>query len=535
MGTYEDFNSPYGVSRSIHPGAVLLSPQLSSTSTPAGTITNNNNSTSGTTTNINNLSNAFNNMNIMNNNNTATTTTSTTTHTDVSNISNTLIDDTNNNNNYNYNNDNHNINIHNNNNDINNNNMMTAGSVSNNNNTNNKNNGLINLTQDINNICKWLTNMSSAQQNMVMDNIISTLKDDVLQYTKLKLDSLTNSGYLSSPPQPPIITSPLSVPLLNELNNGLTNTNNANNNNNNNLPPPSSSSNSTNMNSILSNEHTTTSTTNNNINKESIYHPWSPQPILEQQQARLLQQRPKSADPTNYQFQQNNDIGMISTLSQQTLRNENLSGRHLNIHNNSNYTNNSNNSNYSNNNNTTSYNTNNNTSTSPNQYQHNVSYNRSLNNRKIYSDPQYQQPYSYQSTGLHSYNNFYSFTKAHQNKHRHTDDNNNLQQQHQQQQHQQQQKSPANTSMNPKNLTDPNLLLDIPMWLKSLRLHKYSAILKDYYWEDLIELDDDFLNKKGVVALGARRKLLKAFTIVKDLKNKGEIDQKAFNSDKLSH
>ena len=488
MGTYEDFNSPYGVSRSIHPGAVLLSPQLSSSSTPTNNINNNANSN-----NIHNLSNAFGNMNIINNSNINNNT-----HTDISNISNTLIDDTNNshimhthtinNNNPNDNNNNSTINIHKNNNinDIN--NMMTAGSVSNNNNSSSNNNGLINLTQDINNICKWLTNMSSAQQNMVMDNIISILKDDVLQYTKLKLDSLTNSGYLASPPQPPVITSPLSVPLLNELN----------------LPTANN-----NLNSML----------NNDTNKsDSIYHPWSPQPILEQQQARLLQQqqRPKSADPSSYQFHQSNDIGMISSSlrndnnSTNSNNNSNNSNRHLNIHNNANY-------------NSSSVANNSNISTSPNQYQNHISYNRSLNNRKIYSDSQYQQPYSYQSTGLHSYNNFYSFTKAHQNKHTHTDENlsnSNLQQH---------QKSSTNTSMNPKNLTDPNLLLDIPMWLKSLRLHKYSTILKDFYWEDLIELDDDFLNKKGVVALGARRKLLKAFTIVKDLKKLGEIDQKAFD------
>lgn len=131
---------------------------------------------------------------------------------------------------------------------------------------------------------------------------------------------------------------------------------------------------------------------------------------------------------------------------------------------------------------------------------------------------QYHQPYSYNATGLHSYNNFYSFTRAHQNKHRTQDDSGSHGQ-----------KSAANSSMNPSNLTNPKLLTDIPSWLKSLRLHKYSAILQHIYWEDLIELDDDYLTGHGVAALGARRKLLKAFGVVKEYKAAGKIDKSAFD------
>ena len=82
--------------------------------------------------------------------------------------------------------------------------------------------------------------------------------------------------------------------------------------------------------------------------------------------------------------------------------------------------------------------------------------------------------------------------------------------------------------MNTKNLTDPKLLLNISSWLKSLRLHKYSPILENYSWQDLIELDDQTLEEKGVSALGARRKLLKAFAIVKECKEQGVIDKRAY-------
>ena len=65
------------------------------------------------------------------------------------------------------------------------------------------------------------------------------------------------------------------------------------------------------------------------------------------------------------------------------------------------------------------------------------------------------------------------------------------------------------TSKPPEDPTDPALLSDIPAWLRTLRLHKYTDKLKDMDWHDLVQLDDDGLTKKGVEALGARRKLLK--------------------------
>lgn len=71
------------------------------------------------------------------------------------------------------------------------------------------------------------------------------------------------------------------------------------------------------------------------------------------------------------------------------------------------------------------------------------------------------------------------------------------------------------SSKPPEDPTDPSLLQDIPSWLRSLRLHKYTDHLKDMQWTDLIELDDKALEDRGVNALGARRKMLKVFEQVK--------------------
>ncbi|ABN67391.2 predicted protein [Scheffersomyces stipitis CBS 6054] len=72
----------------------------------------------------------------------------------------------------------------------------------------------------------------------------------------------------------------------------------------------------------------------------------------------------------------------------------------------------------------------------------------------------------------------------------------------------------SNSSM-PSEVANIELLNNIPAWLKLLRLHKYTDCLKDTPWKELIELDNEQLELKGVAALGARRKLLKAFDAVK--------------------
>jgi hypothetical protein len=71
------------------------------------------------------------------------------------------------------------------------------------------------------------------------------------------------------------------------------------------------------------------------------------------------------------------------------------------------------------------------------------------------------------------------------------------------------------SSKPPEDPTDPSLLQDIPSWLRSLRLHKYTDNLKDMNWTELVELDDKALEDRGVNALGARRKMLKVFEQVK--------------------
>jgi hypothetical protein len=59
------------------------------------------------------------------------------------------------------------------------------------------------------------------------------------------------------------------------------------------------------------------------------------------------------------------------------------------------------------------------------------------------------------------------------------------------------------------------LILDIPSWLRSLRLHKYTPIFEHMIWQDMINLTDEDLIDRGVAALGARRKMLKVFALVK--------------------
>lgn len=62
---------------------------------------------------------------------------------------------------------------------------------------------------------------------------------------------------------------------------------------------------------------------------------------------------------------------------------------------------------------------------------------------------------------------------------------------------------------------DPALLNDIPAWLRSLRLHKYTPNFEGMRWQDIVILDEAQLEAKGVAALGARRKMLKTFEVVR--------------------
>lgn len=62
---------------------------------------------------------------------------------------------------------------------------------------------------------------------------------------------------------------------------------------------------------------------------------------------------------------------------------------------------------------------------------------------------------------------------------------------------------------------DPALLTDIPGWLRSLRLHKYTPNFEHMKWQDMVIMDEAQLEAKGVAALGARRKMLKTFELVR--------------------
>jgi len=62
---------------------------------------------------------------------------------------------------------------------------------------------------------------------------------------------------------------------------------------------------------------------------------------------------------------------------------------------------------------------------------------------------------------------------------------------------------------------DPQLLNDVPAWLRSLRLHKYTPNFEHMKWQDMVMLDEAQLEAKGVAALGARRKMLKTFELVR--------------------
>ncbi|KAI4287068.1 MAG: hypothetical protein L6R35_003674 [Caloplaca aegaea] len=75
----------------------------------------------------------------------------------------------------------------------------------------------------------------------------------------------------------------------------------------------------------------------------------------------------------------------------------------------------------------------------------------------------------------------------------------------------------------PEDPTDLSLLQDIPAWLRSLRLHKYTDNLKSLGWTELVELDDKGLEDRGVNALGARRKMLKVFEQVKEARAEGKL------------
>ncbi|RXW23383.1 hypothetical protein EST38_g2456 [Candolleomyces aberdarensis] len=75
--------------------------------------------------------------------------------------------------------------------------------------------------------------------------------------------------------------------------------------------------------------------------------------------------------------------------------------------------------------------------------------------------------------------------------------------------------SRADTGTPKEEDVDPALLNDIPAWLRSLRLHKYTPNFEDCSWKEMVLMDEAALEAKGVAALGARRKMLKTFETVR--------------------
>lgn len=76
-----------------------------------------------------------------------------------------------------------------------------------------------------------------------------------------------------------------------------------------------------------------------------------------------------------------------------------------------------------------------------------------------------------------------------------------------------------------ENPADPRLLNDLPAWLRHLRLHKYTDNFRSTSWQQLVDYDDAKLQEMGVSALGARRKLLKAFESVHEAIAEGKLQK----------
>lgn len=78
--------------------------------------------------------------------------------------------------------------------------------------------------------------------------------------------------------------------------------------------------------------------------------------------------------------------------------------------------------------------------------------------------------------------------------------------------------SAAGSGTNPDEPIDVNLLNDIPAWLRTLRLHKYTPNFDgSSTWKEMIMMTNTDLENKGVAALGARRKLLKVFENIRNV------------------
>lgn len=88
-----------------------------------------------------------------------------------------------------------------------------------------------------------------------------------------------------------------------------------------------------------------------------------------------------------------------------------------------------------------------------------------------------------------------------------------------------------------EEVADISILNDVPAWLRHLRLHKYTPNFEGSRWQDMVLMDDKALEEKGVAALGARRKMLKTFELVREkhgISLPGEQNNKSADADLAS-
>ncbi|KAJ9101132.1 hypothetical protein QFC21_003350 [Naganishia friedmannii] len=74
----------------------------------------------------------------------------------------------------------------------------------------------------------------------------------------------------------------------------------------------------------------------------------------------------------------------------------------------------------------------------------------------------------------------------------------------------------SGAGVNGSDDVDERILKDTANWLRVLRLHKYTPNFADDRWQDMVLMDSDMLEGRGVAALGARKKLLRAFANVRE-------------------
>lgn len=393
-----------------------------------------------------------------------------------------------------------------------------------------KSSTVVNFTQDVNQLIYWMEKLSVQQQNTVMDNLLSSLNEEVLQYTKLKLDSLIHTGYISP--------SPIGSPAMLAHNLNTSNNNNNNNNMINGFDLNNSGGTSNVLGSFMPLETTMSAPAMGpavsmgtspslsmhtqpqmnsldfimGVNEQPAAYGSNVAPDYNNQQWGstnpmvpslsngdqpnssiydfLTGNRPRSADPYKDKPQQ--------------FLNENNSGNNNNgvdaagtaFHNSS--------SKYPNGNESFG----NGASSSKNGGNSfmgkKLGIKNFLSGMKSGSSSSSSGPQQSSSDSSSSHTATVPSSASSANA------------------------GNQNQAMQPSNLTDVELLQNIPMWLKSLRLHKYTENLQQYNWEELTAMSDADLQKNGIAALGARNKLLKAFKIVLDCKEQGLIAKEAY-------